>query len=89
VNDSLIRRQVAPAIIEDALQKVQNKADSKSAVLEYMQKRCGSRWPPTDPKDVQKLIMHMCRRGFDRDSIFDALKDSIPAAALQRFETGE
>jgi regulatory protein len=89
VKDSLLHRHVDPTIIEDVLLRVRSESNSDTALVEYMQKYCGSHWPPADPKKIQRLILHLRRRGFDRDHIYDALKEYIPAEALQRFETGE
>jgi regulatory protein len=89
VRDSLLRRHVAPSAIEGALDCVRSTLGGNPDLVEYMRKFCGKRWPPTDPKQLQRLIMHLRRRGFDEDCIFSTLRREIPEAVLQHFETGE
>jgi len=89
VRASLLQRQVAPQIVEAELSKVENELIGERPLMEYMRKYCGSHWPPTNPRDIQKLILHLRRRGFDKERILDALREKIPAASLQPFETGE
>jgi regulatory protein len=89
VRDSLFRRHLSQAIIESALERVRNELGDEFALIECIKKRWGKQAPPTSPKDIQKLILYLRRRGFDEDAIFCALKRMLPAAAIQRFETGE
>jgi regulatory protein len=89
VRDSLLRRHLSQATIESALQRIPNELGDEQVIIECIKKRCGKQAPPTGPKEVQKLIFYLRRRGFDNDAIFCALKSMLPAAAIQRFETGE
>ena len=89
VIDALRRRQVEPEIIEDALRRVQCELGVETVPVEYMQKYCGERWPPTDPAHIQKLITHLRRRGFGERAIGRALKGILPGPLYQRFEIGE
>ncbi len=86
---SLLRRNVAQATIDRALERVGNELGQEPILIEYIKKRCGKRGLPTDPKGIRKLVMHLLQRGFSEDQIFHALKQVIPAAVLHRFETGE
>jgi regulatory protein len=89
VRDSLLRRHISQAIIESALERVRNEPGNELALTECIKKRYGKQALPTCPKDVQKLISYLRRRGFDDDAILHALKSALSAAAIQRFETGE
>ncbi len=90
VQSALIRRQVSAPVIESALDRVRCEAEEPAAfIVEYVRKRCGKSGLPSDPKGIRNLILHLRRRGFDEDQIFGALRELIPASALQPFETGE
>jgi regulatory protein len=89
VRDSLLRRHLSPANIESALERVRNELGDELVLIDCIKKRCGKQEPPTNPKDIQKLIAYLQRRGFDDDAIFRALKRMLPAAVIQRFETGD
>jgi regulatory protein len=89
VRAALLRRHLSQTIIESALERIRNELGDDLVLKECINKRCGKQPPPTDPKDVKKLIMYLRRRGFDDDDIFRALNHMLPAAAIQRFETGE
>ena len=89
VYGALRRRYVAPDTIEDALRRAQNELGDESVPVEYMQKYCGMHWPPKDPVQVQKLVLHLRRRGFGEDIIDCALKKVLPGQLYRRFEIGE
>jgi regulatory protein len=89
VRDSLLRRHLSQAIVESALERIRDELGEELALTDCIKKRCGKQALPANPKDVQKLISYLRRRGFDDDSIFRALKRMLPAAAIQHFETGE
>ena len=87
--ESLLRRHVDQTTIENALEGVRNELGDESILVEYIRKHCGKQGMPTDLKGVRKLVLHLRRRGFDEERIFGALKQMIPSALLQRFDTGE
>jgi regulatory protein len=89
VRKSLLRRQVEPQTIEDVLERARKESGGDSILVSYVRKYCGKRGLPADLKQTRRLVAHLRRRGFDEDSILSALKHTIPAAILQRFETGE
>jgi len=89
VCDALRRRHVEAETIENALQRVRSELGEETVPVEYMQKYCGEPWPPTEPKHIQKLILHLRRRGFNDDTILGALKKALPMPVFQRFEIGE
>jgi regulatory protein len=89
VHQDLQRRHVASAIIEEALQRVEDELGKETVSLEYIQKYCGTHWPPSDRKHIRRLIMHLRGRGFGDEAILKALKKIPAATALQHFEMGE
>ena len=89
VRESLIRRHLSQASIDRAMQQIQKEPEDESALARYIEKYCGKKGAPTQPENLHKLILHLCRRGYDRESIVQALKRIVPAAAMQHFETGE
>jgi len=89
VRDSLLRRQVAPAIVESAIKRACEEADPLAALADYARKYLGKKDTAPDLKIARRLIAHLRRRGFEEDIIMSALKRVIPAALWQRLETGE
>jgi hypothetical protein len=55
----------------------------------HIRKYCGQRGFPADLKGWRNLIVHLRRRGFDEESILNALRHVAPAAMLERLETGD
>jgi len=89
VCDALRRRHVESGIIDDALKRVRHELGAETVPVEYVQKYCGKHWPLRNPAHIQKLIMHLRRRGFAEDTIESALKKVLPKSLFQRFEIGE
>jgi SOS response regulatory protein OraA/RecX len=89
VQDSLIRRQVEQNAVENALERVRSELGSEPILENYIRRFCGKRGVPDDLKGLRKLIVHLRRRGFDEESILNALRPVVPAAMLQRLETGD
>lgn len=89
VRNSLLQRQVPAATVDGALERVLNELDPATVLREYVLKHSAKRRLPRDLKSIRRLILHLRRRGFDHNSISNVLKELLPAAAWQRFETGE
>jgi len=89
VHDFLLRRHVAQATIESALERIRKELKEESILVEYIKKRCEKQGPPMDLKGIRKLVLHLRQRGFAEGDIFSALKGMVPAAVLHRFETGD
>jgi SOS response regulatory protein OraA/RecX len=89
VLDALLKRHVEQSTIASAMARIQNEGGEESSLDLCIKKYCTNRGRPSAPKDVKKLVSHLRRRGFDENDIFHALKQAIPGAASQRFETGE
>ena len=89
VKQSLIKRQIDLHQVEGALERVRNEVDDHSTVTTYLRTYCKKKGVPADLKGLRKLATHLRQRGFDEDIIADALRQMIPEALMQRFETGE
>jgi SOS response regulatory protein OraA/RecX len=89
VQSSLIHRQIEQKTIEIALERVRSELGNEPVLENYLRKYCGKRGLPADLKALRKLIAHLRRRGFTEESILDALRLVVPAAMLQRLETGD
>jgi SOS response regulatory protein OraA/RecX len=89
VKESLLRRHIDRNNVEGALQRIGNELDDQSAAASYLRTYCKKKGLPADLKGLRKLVTHLRQRGYEEDSISGALCQVIPAALLQRFETGE
>ncbi|HTY62120.1 MAG TPA: RecX family transcriptional regulator [Acidobacteriota bacterium] len=89
VENALLGHQVSSAVIERALEKMNESGGEQSVLNSYLLKRYGKSGLPADVKGVRKLILHLRQRGFEEENILGALRGKIPDATLQRFETGE
>jgi regulatory protein len=87
--DSLLKRQVEQQTIDSAMARVRNEEGEEYPLDSYMKQYCKKNGLPSNPKDIRRLISHLRRRGFDEDDVYRALRQAVPDAALQSFETGE
>ena len=83
---ALRRRCVESGTIEEALRRVRAELGNETISVRYLRKCCGEHWPPTDPNQIRRLLMHLRRRGFDENTIFHTLREILPGPVLQRFE---
>lgn len=89
VRHSLVRRQIAPQLIEAAIDRVRQEVGDRVILREYLDRHCRKTPLPRDRKGIQKLIGHLRRRGFVDATIYSTLRQVIPEANWERFETGE
>ncbi len=89
VRDSLLRRDVPPETVESVLERVCGEVDPQAALAEYARKRLGKSERPVGTGEVHRLILHLRGRGYDDESIREALRQIVPATLRQRFETGD
>ena len=89
VKDALFRRLVSRAAIERALARVQDELRPDAILEAYVEKYFGKHGTPANPKEIQRFVLHLQRRGFDEAAVRGILKRRAPAAAMRRFETGE
>jgi SOS response regulatory protein OraA/RecX len=89
VHDTLLRRNVAPEVIGEALNRVRAVMGGEPDLLGYIRRFCGKHWPPGDARQLQRIVVHLRRRGFTEDSIVGALRRVISGELLQRIGIGE
>jgi regulatory protein len=89
VRDSLLRRQVAQTIVEQALKRVCSEIGSDGALESYVDKYQKKHGLPADLKGLRRLFSHLRQRGFDAEGIRRVLSRLVSPALWQRFETGE
>jgi SOS response regulatory protein OraA/RecX len=89
VQQSLVRRQVANAIIEQVLEKISGEIGDESSLDNYLQEYRKRHGIPVDLKSLRRMFLHLLRRGFDEERILSVLKRMVPAALWHRFETGD
>jgi regulatory protein len=89
VRDLLLRRQVALAIVEQALERVCSEMGSERALENYMEKYRNRRGLPADLKGLRRLFSHLRQRGFEEAEVLGVLSRLVSPALWQRFETGE
>lgn len=89
VKEDLLRREVDPDVVKQAIEQALNEADIETFLVGYIEKRCKKQGAQTDPKEIRKLVSHLLRRGFDENQIFSALRRIIPPDVFRYFETGD
>jgi SOS response regulatory protein OraA/RecX len=89
VRQSLLRRQVAQAVVEHALDRVRSAIGNEGALENYVKDYRRKRGLPADLPGLRRLISHLRRRGFEEDDILSVLRPIVSPVLWQRFETGE
>jgi regulatory protein len=89
IRRSLTLRHVAPDLIEAALSRMQAEIGEQNSLEEYLERQYQKRGLPADRKGIQRLVLHLRRRGFNDEVIYSALRRMIQPAAWRRFETGD
>jgi len=86
---SLRRQEIASALAEEVIGRVQSEAGTLDLLQEYLRRHCRKTGFPQDRKGLQRLVSHLRRRGFPEESVFTALRQLKRAAPWQLFDTGE
>ncbi len=89
VRQALVRRQVAPALAEGAVERVRDELGEEAMLEEYVERRCRRTGLPADRRGILRLMNHLRSRGYKEESIWTVLRHLIPAAVWQRYETGD
>jgi SOS response regulatory protein OraA/RecX len=89
VRQSLGRRQVAPQVIEAAIDRARQNVGDEVFLRSYLDRRCRKIGLPTNRKGIERLISHLRRRGFADSTIYGTLRQVIAEASWECFETGE
>ena len=69
--------------------RIRNEEDEETTLDFYVKQYCKINGVPSGPKDIKRLISHLRRRGFDEDDVYRALRQAMPDAVPQSYETGE
>jgi len=78
IRSALVRRRVDPDDIDAALDRIRKEIGENYGLAEYLNRYCGKRGIPEDPKSLRNLVSHLRRRGFHSDSIHSVLKEMQP-----------
>lgn len=89
VRHDLLRRHVAPHIVESALDRNCKEAGEQPFLRDYLERYSRKSEMPSDRKGIRQLILHLRRRGFTNEIIYSTLRQIIGRDAWQRFEHGE
>jgi len=81
IRSELLRRQIAPQVIDSAIEGVQKKIDGDTALKTCWEKITRKEGIPTDRKAVRRLIQKLRRRGHGDDVIIRMLRRELPAGA--------
>ncbi len=87
--DLLLRRKVPASLAEAAIDRVRQEISEAEALEAYLKRRCRTRPLPEDSKGIHKLVVSLGRRGYSPEVICSVLRQKIPTAAWQHFDTGE
>jgi regulatory protein len=85
----LKRRHVGSPLAEAAIDRVRLETSDTAALESFLDRRGRTHPLPGDRKGIHKLVMALRRRGYPEEVIREVLRQRIPAAAWQNFDTGE
>jgi regulatory protein len=86
---SLLRHKVAPEVAQAAIEQVRHEESDESALARYLDKIFRKSPAPQNRKDLVKLINRLRRRGFEEDTIFNILRQKVPAAVWRNYDMGD
>jgi regulatory protein len=87
--DLLLRRKVPGSLVEAAIERVRHEISDAEALEAYLNRRSRTRPLPEDRKGIHKLVVSLGHRGYSPEAICSVLRQKIPTAAWQHFDTGE
>ncbi len=89
VMQMLKRRHISASMADETIRRLGQQVNDGVALEGYLERRFRKQPWPADRKAIRKLFMHLQRRGFREDVIWNLLRQKIPAAAWQQFEIGD
>lgn len=89
IRRALQGRQVSSSDISTALDQIRALAGDDYALAEYLKKYFGKKGIPENSNSVRKLVSHLRRRGYHRDSIIGVLKHTLHAEWMRYFNSGD
>jgi SOS response regulatory protein OraA/RecX len=89
IRSALYRRHISTSDVSSALERIRSLVGDDFALAEYLKRVFAKRGAPDKRNDVRNLVTHLLRRGYNRKSIVEVLKKSLPADIVRDLETGD
>jgi SOS response regulatory protein OraA/RecX len=89
VRHALLARQVAADLVEAALDRILQEHGERPMLEGYLDRYCAKNGMPSDRKGIQRLLLHLQRRGFTHEVIHQTLRQRVEAKAWSSFESGD
>jgi SOS response regulatory protein OraA/RecX len=86
---SLLRHKIAPEEAQLAIERVEKEESYEVALTRFLEKSFRKSPVPQNRSDLTRLINRLRRRGFADATIFNTLRQKIPAAVWRTFDSGE
>jgi SOS response regulatory protein OraA/RecX len=88
VHQNLLLRKVPPGLAESTMNSIRAELSDREVLEGYLEKHC-RRKLPVDSRGIARLVSHLSRRGFVEETILQTLRQKVPSAVWERFDTGE
>jgi regulatory protein len=89
VRHALLQRQVTADLVESAMNRVFQEQGEGPILQGYLDRYCAKNGMPSDRKGIQRLLLHLQRRGFNHEVIHRTLRQKVEAKAWSSFESGD
>lgn len=89
VYQHLISRKVPTQVADEAIARVRQEISDVDALKVFLSRRFRTHPLPEDRKGIRKLISSLQRQGFPEEVIRIVLRQKIPPAEWQDFDTGD
>jgi SOS response regulatory protein OraA/RecX len=89
VHQNLLLRKVPPGLAESTMNSIRAELSDREVLEGYLEKHCRRKGLPLDRRGIAGLVSHLSRRGFPEETILQTLRQKVPSALWERFETGE
>lgn len=89
VRNYLLRRKIEPSVIEGVLDKIAKEAGDEPGLARCIEKYLARRGMPANSAEVRKLLFYLSRRGYDEESVLNAVGKALPQELWRPYETGE
>jgi SOS response regulatory protein OraA/RecX len=89
IRDALIRRQVPASTTGLAIERVRALVGEDFGLADYLDKYFVKRGLPRNAKETRRLITHLRRRGFHRNSIDRILNQLLPSESRRLYGPGD
>jgi SOS response regulatory protein OraA/RecX len=89
VHQNLLLRKVPPGLAESTMNSIRAELSDREVLEGYLEKHCRRKGLPVDSRGIARLVSHLSRRGFVEETILQTLRQKVPSAVWERFDTGE